>query len=46
MWVRSSQRDKNGVTIICRRQTSYDETAASLRDVLLQYASLPEEQMQ
>ena len=46
MWVRSSQRDKNGVTIICRRQTSYDETAASLRDVLLHYASLPEEQMQ
>ena len=46
IWVRSSQRDKNGVTIICRRQTSYDETAASLRDVLLQYASLPEEQMQ
>ena len=46
MWVRSSQRDKNGVSIICRRQTSYDETAASLRDVLLQYASLPEEQMQ
>lgn len=46
MWVRSSQRDKNGVTIICRRQTSYDATAASLRDVLLQYASLPEEQMQ
>ena len=46
MWVRSSQRDKNGVTIICRRQTSYDETAASLRDVFLQYASLPEEQMQ
>ena len=46
MWVRSSQRDKNGVTIICRRQTSYDETAASLRDGLLQYASLPEEQMQ
>lgn len=46
MWVRSSQRDKHGVTIICRRQTSYDETAASLRDVLLQYASLPEEQMQ
>lgn len=46
MWVRSSQRDKNGVTIICRRQTSYDETAASLRDVLLQYASLPKEQMQ
>lgn len=46
MWVRSSQRDKNGVTIICRRQTSYDETAASLRNVLLQYASLPEEQMQ
>ena len=46
IWVRSSQRDKNGVTIICRRQTSYDESAASLRDVLLQYASLPEEQMQ
>ncbi|MDY6234149.1 MAG: alpha-glucan family phosphorylase [Desulfovibrio sp.] len=46
MWVRSSQREKNGVTIICRRQTSYEETAASLRDVLLQYASLPEEQMQ
>ncbi len=46
MWVRSSQRDKNGVTIICRRQTSYDETAASLRDVLLHYASLPEEQLQ
>lgn len=46
MWVRSSQREKNGVTIICRRQTSYEETAASLRDVLLHYASLPEEQMQ
>lgn len=46
MWVRSSQREKNGVTIIRRRQTSYDETAASLRDVLLNYASLPEEQMQ
>ena len=46
LWVRSSQRRKKGVTILCRRQTSYDETVASLRDVLLQYVSLPEEQMQ
>lgn len=41
LWVRSSQREKNGVTILCRRQTSYDETAASLRDVLCSMPPCP-----
>lgn len=46
MWVRASRQEKKGVSIICRRQTSYEESSASLRDVLLQYATLPEAGMQ
>lgn len=40
LWAREVQGHESGVTVLPRRQTSYDDTVAALRGVLLGYASL------
>ena len=48
LWVREhmgGERADNGVTIIQRRQKSYEDTVASLKDCLLEAATQPEEKL-
>lgn len=39
LWVREQQADQHGVDVVARRQTSYEETVASLRKLLLEYVA-------
>ena len=43
LWVQEKAPDNKGVTVIRRRQTGYDEHVSALRDVMLEYATMPEE---
>lgn len=45
LWVRDTQGQEQGVTILHRQQTSYEGTVAALRAVLLDYAALPSAQL-
>ena len=46
LWVRELQGQEGGVTILHRQQTSYEDTVAALRGVLLDYGALPEAQLE
>lgn len=49
MWARELQdqtNPENGVAVISRRSSSYDETVAALRTLLLQQATISKEKMQ
>ena len=44
LWVRDTQGQEQGVTILHRQQTSYEGTVAALRTVFLDYPALPSPQ--
>ena len=45
LWVREFHPQEKGVTILHRRQTSYEDTVSALRGILLDYAAIPGEEL-